>query len=610
MKAALLSLLLSLPAVVLAQGTVSVPAITVYSPQVANQSPTGTFAMPVSSLRFEPMVDIQARNLAEGQADITLRGGGFENTGFQLGALTVSDPQTGHYFAEIPVSPAMLGAPEILTGAETVFGATNSSVGTIQYAWRPITRAGFASVGLGENRLRRGEWYQGYTQPLRHSADRIGAAVSVAHSRSDGSVPFGEHRFDRVNGRVQLTHGSAQTDVFAGYQAKFFGWPNLYTPFNSNETENLQTLLFLVNHRVVLGRDEFVEAGVYHRRNKDDYAFNRFAPLGPVHPFQHTTWVTGGAVAGRKNLLEGIALNYRAEMSGDRLQSTALTFGRFRTRKFTRLAAVPETSWEAADRSRITVRAGAAFDDTNRDASAISPVVEVARTLTSSPLQRVHVSFTETSQVATYTALNSNAAAGLFRGNPNLGRQTSRNLEVGAAGAFAGWNGKAALFWRQDDALVDWTFRRGTTARTANPVDLDVGGVELLARRTWRGFDLVLGYTGLTKDADYRGAAVDASFYALNYARHRLTLAMTARLGKEWEVRLDNVARLQASNPLRIRGGDKALTSAIGVTFSPAGWRGVQFTAQVENLWDDDFQEVPAVPASGRQASFAVTYAW
>ncbi len=42
---------------------VSLPEVTVYSERVANQSPTGTFATPVSSLRYEPQVDIQARNL-------------------------------------------------------------------------------------------------------------------------------------------------------------------------------------------------------------------------------------------------------------------------------------------------------------------------------------------------------------------------------------------------------------------------------------------------------------------------------------------------------------------------------------------------------------------
>src|SRR5947209_12035677 len=101
-----------------AQNPVSLPQVTVYSPRVANQSPEGTFAMPVSALRYEPGVDLQARNLAEGQADVTIRGGIFESAGVQVGAVTLLDPQTGHYLAEIPIAPAMLGAPAILTGAD------------------------------------------------------------------------------------------------------------------------------------------------------------------------------------------------------------------------------------------------------------------------------------------------------------------------------------------------------------------------------------------------------------------------------------------------------------------------------------------------------------
>ena len=89
------------------------PEVTVYSPRVANQSPAASFAMPVSALRFEPRVDLQSRNFSEGQADVTIRGGIFENTGFSIGAVSLFDPQTGHYFAEIPVAPPMLGAPEI-----------------------------------------------------------------------------------------------------------------------------------------------------------------------------------------------------------------------------------------------------------------------------------------------------------------------------------------------------------------------------------------------------------------------------------------------------------------------------------------------------------------
>src|ERR1700728_2453532 len=101
----------------------SLPAVTVYSPSVANQSPAGTFTMPVSALRYEPLVDIEPRNMAEAQSDVTLRGDTFENTGLQVGALSIFDPQTGHYLTELPVAPAMLGAPEGLDG-ERLAGET------------------------------------------------------------------------------------------------------------------------------------------------------------------------------------------------------------------------------------------------------------------------------------------------------------------------------------------------------------------------------------------------------------------------------------------------------------------------------------------------------
>src|SRR5471032_2101433 len=291
---ALVSLLLLASGPLLAQpGPVSLPELTVYSSEVANQEPVGTFAMPVSALRFEPRVDVQARNLAEGQADIAIRGGIFENTGIRLGALSLYDPQTGHYFAEIPVAPAMLGAPEVLTGAENSERGWNAGAGTVAYGWRPVRTAGFITLGGGQFNTDHEEIYEGRVSETRIAGRQLAADASVARSASDGSVAYGESRFDRVSARLQLVNPDEQTDLVYGYQGKFFGWPNLYTPFNSNETENLETVLVALNHRRQFAGGDFVEFGAYWRRNKDDYAFNRFAPVGPVHPFQHTTWVGG-----------------------------------------------------------------------------------------------------------------------------------------------------------------------------------------------------------------------------------------------------------------------------------------------------------------------------
>jgi vitamin B12 transporter len=585
------------------------PELTVYSPRVANQSPTATFAMPVSALRFEPRVDLQSRNFAEGQADVTIRGGIFENTGFSVGATSLFDPQTGHYFAEIPVAPAMLGAPEVMTGADLALRSTNATSGAVAYQWRPIRTAGAASVGGGEFGLTQAEFYQGYSRPTTSSGRRIGADVAWAHSDSDGSVRFGDHVLDRFNARVQLAGRGSQTDLFAGYQDKFFGWPNLYTPLNSNETEDIQTLLLAFNHRNDFAAGDFFEIGAYYRRNEDDYAFNRFAPVGPIHPFQHTTWVKGAA-AGARFTSGDFAFNLRAEIIADEITSTSLTFGPYRTRAIAKLAFVPERFWNTRNGAKLRVKAGVTYDDTNRNDATISPLVEIAHEASGASAQRVYVSYSETTQVPTYTALKSNSAAGLFRGNQNLGRQTSRNTEIGVSGHWADWIGRSSFFYREDDDLVDWTFRRGVTARSANEVNVATTGFELVGQRSWRAVDLVLGYTWLTKDADYKGATVDASFYALNYARHRFTAAVVARLSNQFELRMDNEVRFQAANLLRTTGGDDDVFSAIGVTYRPTAWRRLSFTVQVDNLWDSEYQDVPAVPATRRQTSASVRYTW
>jgi outer membrane cobalamin receptor len=212
--------------------------------------------------------------------------------------------------------------------------------------------------------------------------------------------------------------------------------------------------------------------------------------------------------------------------------------------------------------------------------------------------------------VATYTALKSSPSGGLFRGNQRLGRAVSHQVEFGVSQSTGAWTMAGAVFARRDDALVDWTFRRGVTARAANPVDVDTVGLEALARHTWGDGEVVFGYTALSKDADYRGAAVDASFYALNYARHRLAAALTWRMGGGFEVRMDNVARIQADNLLRAIGGERAVTSSLGLWYRPAAWRGAAIHAQVENVWNTRFEEVPAVPAARRLASIGVSYVW
>jgi hypothetical protein len=123
--------------------------ITVLGQRIANVQPAGSYAALVTGLRYDPQLGVQARGLPEGQADITARGGLFENTGFRLGAVTLFDPQTGHYAVEIPLAPAMLSVPEVLTDVDHGLNAFNASMATIQYGFNRVSGGGVLEMGLG-----------------------------------------------------------------------------------------------------------------------------------------------------------------------------------------------------------------------------------------------------------------------------------------------------------------------------------------------------------------------------------------------------------------------------------------------------------------------------
>jgi vitamin B12 transporter len=583
----------------------TMPALTVYSPSVANQDPAGTFATPVSALRYDPLVDIEPRNMAEAQSDVTIRGDTFESTGLEVGSLSIMDPQTGHYLMELPVAPAMLGAPRIVTGEEFAQDGVNATGGAVAYDWRPIAESGFASAAVGDYALNREEFYQGVAG---QGTRRFAADADWAHSAGNGTVPFGDFHFARADARAQYVAPGSQTDLFVGYQASFFGWPNLYTPFDSDETENLQTLLLAVNNREELADGQYIEAGAFYRRNKDDYAFSRFAPLGPVHPYQHTTREYGTSAGGRV-LFSGLYINYHAEQTSDWLRSTSLIYGPYMSRTIEKFSLVPEQHWDSAGGVAV-LKAGASLDDSNRARAAYSPIAELSQNWGSGALRRVYASYTTTTELPSYTALDSSPTGGLFLGNPNLGREISRETDLGASGTLLGWTGQAAVFYRRDDNLVDWTYTTGVFGRSANAVNIGTEGVEISARKSFGLVSAVVGYTALAKSADYLEPGITASFYALNYARQRLTAALTMQLTEDLELRLDNAARIQEPDSLRTQGGNNAFISTAGLYWHPPSTRRLELSLLVDNLWNSAFQAVPGVPASRRQLSFGATYGW
>jgi len=575
------------------------------STRVALEESPVTYSMPVSELRYLPQVDIQSRNSSESQGDVSIRGGIFENTGFQLAGITLMDPQTGHYAAEIPVATRMLEAAEVLTGSANAFSGMNSSVGTIAMDWAAMSPGGELSVGYGEENTWHASLYQAWVQESEDGS-RWGFDFETSHSESDGLVQYGDHEYHRYNLRFQRSTKHSKTDVFAGYQSKFFGWWNLYTPYNVPETEDLNTSLIMLSHRQDLG-DGQLSFSAYYRRNLDDYEFDRTRP-GLYNPYEHETQVKAASV--QWDQLQGEWLwSARLEAWQDDIESTSLLSGYFDTRDYWKLAVAAERAWSLTGEWNGLVRGGLSFDDTSRDGSAVSPLLrwEVSRRGEDGEQQVFYADLSRSTQVAGYTAIASSPTGGLFRGNQDLGREHADNYELGYVWKRGALQLQAAAFYRKDSDLVDWTYS-GSGGRQANHVDIDSFGVEAFGTWNYEGGHVSLGYTALSKDEDYGDATVVASFYALNYARHRFTVSWVQQLAAGLDVRLDHEYRVQEANALRSNDVDDALIGSVGLFYTPEFADGLELNVTVENLWDSDFEEVPAVPASPRFISCGATY--
>jgi vitamin B12 transporter len=584
--------------------------ITVRAQRIANLQPASSYPALVTRLRYDPQLDIQSRGLPEGQADVSVRGGLFENTGFQLGAVTIFDPQTGHYAVEIPFAPSMLSFPELLTDADHAVAGFNATVATIRYGFARVGDGLDLDFGLGSDRLRHAEVRSGRVSETAGGL-RLGTQFSIAGSAGDGTLPDGDHEFKRFSAQVQLLGDDSETNLLAGYQDKFFGWPGAYTGFASlPETDRTKLGLVLIDHRR-RGQQGWWEIGAAYRSLEDDYDFDRRTiESGVPGAFEHKTRSLALGVLGEQRLA-GLDWAFSGQLVSDRLvRSTDLTYGNFNSRGYLSLSLAPGRTWAFASGREVTARAGLRADLSNRDEDALMPLLSLEL---EQPFKRgigrIGLELSRRSQLPGYTALNS-APSGLFGGNAELGREYADNMTLSAAYEAAGWSVRGSLFGRRDDDLVDWTYLQGAPfARQANAVDLDVRGAEFMFARQGDRLDLVAAYNWIDKEADYGNAQVDASFYALNYARQRFTVAVILRPLAWLDVRLDSEYRRQQENTLR-SGRDDALVASFSISAQlPLGQRS-RVSLIVDNATDNAFQEFPGTPAVGRQISLGLGFGW
>ena len=585
--------------------------------------------LPVQSidglLEYALNVDVRQRGGNGVQADVSVRGGSFDQTLILLNGVNVSDPQTGHHSLDLPIDIDCIDRVEILEGpGARIFGA-NAFSGVVNI----ITGTGKpAGAGLSLMGGEFGLYKAAFSTTVK--TGKVTNFISLAHSASDGYVKNTDFKLNNFfyNAKLDSKHGLA--DLQIGYATRDFGANSFYTPAYPNQFEATRTLFgslqFQGNGKLHL------TPKIYFRRHNDRFELFRSNPASwYVRHNYHKTDVYGAGLsswfvsgAGKTSL----GLDYRSEnilsnVLGEPLSSPQSVPGE-KGALFTKGHTRNNVSFFAEHSvylSKFSVSTGLLISYNNDLKSKISlyPGLDVGF-LISKDL-RWYSSLSRTLRLPTFTDLYYSGPTNL--GNPNLKPEEAIVAETGFKVNRAAFEGHVAVFKRWGKNMIDWVKEpQETLWKSMNLTKVDVSGLEISGK--WfprKALNENFFITAISVDYAYLSASKNSgalmSKYVLDQLRHKLDLGIDHRifggLGATWRLSYQQREGVYQKY-------DNALAGSV-VPYKPFWladarlyWKftGLTIYTEATNLFNVEYFDNANVPEPGRwiKAGIKVDFNW
>ncbi len=187
-------------------------------------------------------IDIKQRGPEGIQADVSIRGGNFEQSLILIDGIKLIDPQTGHHNMNIPISFDQLERVEILKGQGSRIYGANAFSGVINLITKKSAINSLqAEINGGENN---------YFKLGLNSTYNIGNTfhnISFSKIKSDGyrfNTGFDSYNFSLNN---SFRFNNAILNTIYGYTDKDFGANSFYTTRFPNQAEKTKTHLAAIS---------------------------------------------------------------------------------------------------------------------------------------------------------------------------------------------------------------------------------------------------------------------------------------------------------------------------------------------------------------------------
>ena len=209
-------------------------------------------------------IDIRQRGTNTTQADISVRGGSFDQVLVLLNGVNITDPQTGHYNLDIPLNLSDVSRIEILQGSSARVLGPNAFSGAINIIAENSIKSNLSAEATAGS-------YSTFGQSISGNLAKgdLNTFVSVSHKSSEGYMENTD--FDLSSAFLQSVLKTKNTGKFnlqLAAQLKNFGANSFYTLAYPMQFESTKTFMAALNWNLYHGKWSY-SAQAYWRRHHD-----------------------------------------------------------------------------------------------------------------------------------------------------------------------------------------------------------------------------------------------------------------------------------------------------------------------------------------------------
>jgi iron complex outermembrane receptor protein len=553
-------------------------------------------------LEYAMNVDVRQRGGQGVQADISMRGGTFEQVLVMLNGIKLNDPQTGHHTMDLPVSLEQIERIEIITGgASRIFG-NYAYTGAINIITK-TEMANSVSISGGENAFKSGGInYHTSTGNLKHN-------ISVNQKESDGYIKGMDYKIKNYYYQAKTSIDGINSLFNAGYTNKEFGAFSFYSPKYPNQFEKTQTTFASLQLRKE-GKLT-LDNKISWRRHNDEFILFRENP-SLYHNFHETNVFsmdmnviqktkTGTNVIGMEIRTDNIISN----VLGNDLESPI----EIDTNNFYYKGASRTTTNLFIEKNinlnNLAISAGIMMNINSKYGNEYFPGIDMAYNFSNNI--KLFTSYNKSMRTPNYTELYYVSPSN--QGNINLKSEHSTNQELGLK-----WNGNShkttfTYYKREGENMIDWVLINGDSIwRTQNLRKLTTTGYELNSRIDINKMfntnlpisTLNISYAVNESDTTSEGFQ---SAYVLDHLKSNLSFTASQNISKN--IRIDWRASRQDRE-----GGYIDFESGEDVEYLPFWLISTRLSCkvfnnstiflEVNNLFDNEYVDFGNIPQPGR----------